>query len=98
MARYELNGQFFWTIEQTGSTLKTTIGKIGSEAEITVKTFANAREASGEYDRLVLEKLGQGYAEMGNVTLPGSPKAKRSKAVTARPKTQAKATKAKRSS
>jgi predicted DNA-binding WGR domain protein len=90
MARYELKGEFFWTIEQIGSTLKTTIGKIGTDAEITVKTYANAREASGEYDRLVLEKLGQGYAEMGNVTLPGSPKAKRTKAVTAKPRGTAK--------
>jgi predicted DNA-binding WGR domain protein len=88
MPRYEL-GNKFWTIEIDGASLKTSAGKVGTDGVAKVKAYATPQEANREYDRLVAEKVVEGYALIGdatNVTVPGSPKAKRAKAPTARQK------------
>lgn len=62
MPRYELSGEYFWTIELADRSLTTRLGRIGNAGHARVKTFGSAAEAKRAHDQLVAEKLEQGYA------------------------------------
>jgi predicted DNA-binding WGR domain protein len=57
----------FWIGELDGANFTTTWGKIGTDGQSKTKTFASPDAAAKEYDKLVKEKLGKGYADAGEV-------------------------------
>lgn len=65
MPRYELDGEYFWTIEIAGKNVTTGTGKIGNAGHTRIKAAKSEAEARGLYDELVAEKLEQGYVLVG---------------------------------
>ena len=65
MPRYELSGEFFWTIELSGTDVTTGVGKIGSSGHTRVKSYKSSTEAKKQHDALIAEKVEQGYALVG---------------------------------
>lgn len=55
----------FWEITLEGSSSTTHWGRIGTAGQSTTKSFANDAAAKKEHDKLVAEKLGKGYREVG---------------------------------
>jgi uncharacterized protein (TIGR02996 family) len=53
----------FWNIEVSGTDLTVTYGKVGSAGQTQTKTFASAKKAQAEADKLIREKLKKGYVE-----------------------------------
>lgn len=53
----------FWEISQTGNSLTTRWGRIGSNGQSKTKTFADEQSAGGAVAKLVEEKTGEGYIE-----------------------------------
>ncbi len=53
----------FWEIWMDGKTVTTTWGKIGTAGQTKPKEFADEAKAKKEYDKLLAEKTGKGYAE-----------------------------------
>jgi bifunctional non-homologous end joining protein LigD len=76
MARYELSGEFFFTIELSGSNVTTCVGKIGNNGHTRMKMCNSAAEAEAKYDELVAEKLEQGYELVADAPKPKKPAAK----------------------
>jgi uncharacterized protein YwqG/predicted DNA-binding WGR domain protein len=75
MRRFELkegSSSKFWEVTVSGSTLTVRFGRIGSEGQEKSKTFATPALAQKEHDKLIAEKQGKGYEEVG---LQGSGKA-----------------------
>jgi predicted DNA-binding WGR domain protein len=62
MPRYELGGEFFWTIEIEGASITTSLGKIGNAGHARVKAHGSEAAAKRAYDEAIAEKLAQGYA------------------------------------
>lgn len=52
----------FWEIEISGNDVTTRWGRIGTDGQSKTKSFPNAAAAQKEYDKLLKEKLGKGYA------------------------------------
>ena len=68
MRRFELiegNSSKFWEVEQAGSDLNVRWGRIGTAGQSQTKPFADAAKATAAMARLVTEKTGKGYAEVG---------------------------------
>ena len=87
MQRYEFNdgkSSKFWQIEQVGSELHISWGKIGTSGQSQVKDFDTEAKATAAKDKLVKEKTGKGYVAAGeapmaagaSVKLKAEPKAK----------------------
>ena len=55
----------FWEITLAGSDVTTRWGKIGASGQSKTKPFATPEKARAEYDKLVEEKTGKGYVEVG---------------------------------
>jgi DNA ligase-1 len=53
----------FWEVWTDGNDVVTQWGKIGTPGRETRKSFADSAKAKKEYDKLVSEKTGKGYAE-----------------------------------
>jgi predicted DNA-binding WGR domain protein len=90
MQRYEFNdgkSSKFWQIEQQGTDLHISWGKIGTSGQSQVKAFDTEAKATAAKDKLVKEKTGKGYAAAGEAPMAAgaTPKLK------AEPKTQPKA-------
>lgn len=69
----------FWEIAQDGTDLQIRWGRIGTQGQSQTKTFADAAKARSALDKLVAEKTGKGYAEVGvdpAAAAPAVPKAK----------------------
>jgi predicted DNA-binding WGR domain protein len=62
----------FWEVEVTGSTLSVRYGRIGSAGQAQDKSFASAEKAQAEGDKLIREKTGKGYVDVGAPT-PAAP-------------------------
>ncbi len=62
----------FWEIEVTDNSFTATYGKIGTAGQSTTKTFADAKKAQAEADKLIKEKTGKGYREEGGSPAGGS--------------------------
>lgn len=76
MPRYEFtdsSSSKFWEITQNGSDLHLSWGKIGSSGQSQIKNFADTAKATKEYDKLVREKTGKGYVEVGTVSVATAP-------------------------
>ena len=69
MRRFELvegSASKFWEIEQAGSNeLNIRWGRIGTAGQSQTKSFADAEKAKVALDKLIKEKTGKGYAEVG---------------------------------
>ena len=67
----------FWEIEQAGSELHVSWGKIGTAGQKQTKSHADEGKASAAMDKLVREKTGKGYVETAGaaVALPPLPAA-----------------------
>jgi predicted DNA-binding WGR domain protein len=73
MRRFELvdaASSKFWEIEVDGPVLTVRFGRIGTPGQAKVKSLGSDAEARREHDKLVKEKTGKGYAEVGEPTAP----------------------------
>ncbi len=71
MRRFELSegtSNKFWEIELDGKSFTVHYGRIGTNGKAQTKSFASATAASAEAEKLIREKLGKGYAEVGGET------------------------------
>ena len=55
----------FWEVEVKGKNLQVTFGKIGTEGQSKPKAFATPEKAKAEMEKLIKEKTGKGYVEVG---------------------------------
>lgn len=68
MRRFELiegTSSKFWEVECAGEQLTVRYGRIGTAGQTQTKAFASAAKAQAEHDKLVREKTGKGYQEVG---------------------------------
>lgn len=65
--RFELvegSSSKFWEIELDGSSHTVRYGKIGTDGQVSTKSFANPAAAQKDYAKLVAQKTGKGYSEV----------------------------------
>jgi predicted DNA-binding WGR domain protein len=62
--RFEVDEKF-WAISIDGASHTVKYGKIGTDGQEKTKTFDDEDAAQRDYDQLVKEKTGKGYAEVG---------------------------------
>ena len=55
----------FWEVDVKGKTLNVTFGKIGTKGQSKPKDFATPEKAKAEMEKLIKEKAGKGYVEVG---------------------------------
>lgn len=60
----------FWEVECVDATLTVRWGRIGTAGQSKVKDFPTAEAARREHDKLLREKLGKGYSDVGEVAAP----------------------------
>ena len=60
----------FWEVSVEGGAVTLRYGKIGAAGQSQTKEFADAGAASKHADKLVAEKVGKGYVEVGSSTPP----------------------------
>ncbi|HVY49094.1 MAG TPA: WGR domain-containing protein, partial [Minicystis sp.] len=68
MRRFEMNdggASKFWEVDVDGSAVVVRFGRIGAAGQRKEKTLATAEAARAEAEKLVREKLGKGYVEIG---------------------------------
>ena len=68
MRRFEFSDSTsnkFWEVEVKGKTLNVTFGKIGTKGQSKPKDFATPEIAKAEMEKLIKEKTGKGYVEVG---------------------------------
>ncbi|RQO47745.1 polymerase [Variovorax sp. KBW07] len=68
MRRFELiegTASKFWEVEQAEAELNIRWGRIGTAGQSQTKSFADATKAAAQLTKLVAEKTGKGYAEVG---------------------------------
>ena len=58
-----------WEVEVKGKTLNVTFGKIGTKGQSKPKDFATPEKAKAEMEKLIKEKTGKGYVEVGGKVL-----------------------------
>ena len=68
MRRFEFSDSTsnkFWEIDVKGKTMNVTFGKIGTNGQSKPKDFATPEKAKAEMEKLIKEKTGKGYVEVG---------------------------------
>ena len=68
MRRFELSDSTsnkFWEVDLKGKTLNVIFGKIGTNGQSKPKDFATPEKAKAEMEKLIKEKIGKGYMEVG---------------------------------
>jgi len=68
MRRFEFadnSSNKFWEIEQDGSDLNVRWGKIGTQGQSQTKSFADDAKCAAAIAKLIAEKTGKGYVEVG---------------------------------
>jgi len=68
MRRFKLSDSTsnkFWEVAVKGKTLNVTFGKIGTKGQSKPKDFATPEKAKAEMEKLIKEKTGKGYVEVG---------------------------------
>lgn len=68
MRRFEMvdgSSSKFWEIELSDVSFDVRWGRIGTGGQSQTKTFATAAKAQAEYDKLIKDKTGKGYVEVG---------------------------------
>ena len=72
MRRFEFSDSTsnkFWEVDVDGKTLNVTFGKIGTKGQSKPKDFATPEKAKAEMEKLIKEKTGKGYVEVGGKAL-----------------------------
>ncbi|MCY2971859.1 MAG: WGR domain-containing protein [Planctomycetota bacterium] len=72
MRRFEFSDSTsnkFWEVDVKGKTLNVTFGKIGTKGQSKPKDFATPEKAKAEMEKLIKEKTGKGYVEVGGKVL-----------------------------
>jgi len=59
----DFKSQKFWSIDVVDTNITVNYGKLGTDGQIQVKTFASAEEALKAGDKLIAEKTKKGYME-----------------------------------
>lgn len=59
----------FWNIEVTGTSYTVNYGKIGTTGQTKTKEFGTEEKCQAEADKLIREKTGKGYVEIGLATV-----------------------------
>jgi DNA ligase 1 len=67
--RFEMDEKF-WAIRLDGAAHTVKFGKQGTNGQEKTKDFGDAATAQKEYDKLVAEKTGKGYVEVGGASSP----------------------------
>jgi DNA ligase-1 len=62
----------FWEISTSGAVVTVCFGRIGSQGQVTVKSFADAAAAEEHVARMIRQKLVKGYHEVPSPDTPGS--------------------------
>ena len=68
MRRFEFSdgtSNKFWEVDVKGKILNVTFGKIGTKGQSKPKDFATPEKAKTEMEKLIKEKTGKGYVEVG---------------------------------
>jgi formylglycine-generating enzyme required for sulfatase activity len=68
MRRFEFSDSTsnkFWEVDVKGKTLNVTFGKIGTKGQSKLKDFATPEKAKADMEKLIKEKTGKGYVEVG---------------------------------
>jgi len=68
MRRFEFkegSSSKFWEVDVEGKDLTVRFGKIGTNGQTQTKSFPTEAKASAERDKLIKEKTGKGYSEVG---------------------------------
>jgi formylglycine-generating enzyme required for sulfatase activity len=68
MRRFEFSDSTsnkFWEVDIKDKTLNVTFGKIGTKGQSKPKDFATPEKAKAEMEKLIKEKTGKGYVEVG---------------------------------
>jgi len=68
MRRFEFSDSTsnkFWEVDVKGKTLNVTFGKIGTKGQSKPKDFPTPEKAKAEMEKLIKEKIGKGYVEVG---------------------------------
>jgi len=68
MRRFEFSDSTsnkFWEVDVKGKTLNVTFGKIGTQGQSKPKDFATPEKAKAEMEKLIKEKTGKKYVEVG---------------------------------
>ena len=68
MRRFEFSDSTsnkFWEVDVKGETLNVIFGKIGTKGQSKPKDFATPEKAKAEMEKLIKEKTGKGYVEVG---------------------------------
>ena len=89
MRRFEFSDSTsnkFWEVEVKGKTLNVTFGKIGTKGQSKPKDFATPEKAKAEMEKLIKEKTGKGYLEVGGKAVKAIKPAEKSPA--AKPSTK----------
>ena len=60
----------FWEVSFDGGAVTVSYGKIGAAGQSQIKEFADVGSASKHANKLVAEKVGKGYVELGSSTPP----------------------------
>lgn len=71
MRRFELiegTASKFWEVQAEGEKLTVRFGRIGTHGQTQTKALASAAAAEKERDKLIKEKTGKGYTEVGTAT------------------------------
>ena len=63
----------FWEVKVEGEQQIVRFGKIGTAGQLKEKDFDSAGEAKADTKKLIAEKTGKGYAEVGVKTVPSNP-------------------------
>jgi len=69
MRRFEFSDSTsnkFWEVDVKGKTLNVTFGKIGTKGQSKPKDFTTPEKAKAEMEKLIKEKMGKGYVEVGS--------------------------------
>ena len=70
----------FWEVDVKGKTLNVTFGKIGTKGASKPKDFATPEKAKAEMEKLIKEKTGKGYMEIGGKVVKAAKPAAKSAA------------------
>jgi predicted DNA-binding WGR domain protein len=63
----------FWQIELVGTSHVVHFGRIGTAGQTKTKEFASVADAQKAHDKLIAEKLKEGYTEIGAGVAPAKP-------------------------
>ena len=73
MRRFELvdgKSNKFWEIDREGTSYTVRYGRIGTSGQTTNKSFGDEAAAQGAYEKVIKEKTGKGYVEVGEDAAP----------------------------